>query len=39
MNEFNGVAANRLDYTIHKYVNAIESNTIYNTDKTTQNEV
>jgi len=26
MNEFNGIAANRLDYTIHKYVN---------TDKTT----
>jgi len=28
MNEFNGIAANGLDYTIHKYVNTIESNTI-----------
>jgi len=28
MNEFNGIAANRLDYTILKYVNTIESNTI-----------
>jgi len=23
MNEFNGIAANRLDYTIHKYVKSI----------------
>jgi len=28
MNEFNGIAANRLDYTIYKYVNTIESNTV-----------